>query len=1396
MLVVEEEQQSSVQKESPEATGFRLSPQQRRIWHLGRAAEHGGFRVQVAMQLPVATDLQDLHAVLRRVVARYELLRVGFSSVQGLQLPVQVVGEGEVDWQVLESPHGSGDIQTALDRAREQPFDLVQGPLLRATVLPATVPPATVLRATVLPGEDSQRVVLLELPALVADRRSVLQLLGWIEQELAAASSDPGEELQYIDLCDWLNECGESEEAVEAQSFWQPVMEGRQEIELPSSRLSTDSEPASFASACLVDGVTPAALSRAVDCATARGIELPAFLLAAWGTLISRLADRRQWVLGWQTDGRKFEELEEVFGPLARTVPLTIELGRDKTFVALARDLMAKMAAAVELQEAFAFESPSAAQESDFFAIGFACDAETNPAAGPLALFDCRERCELQLVVGRRNGEWRADFTFDRQVLDRSTVERLAAGLSALLEAAVEHPECRVDELPIAGVAERQAMHQTFNPKPQEQPESTVHARFARVAAANPELPAVVGSDRRLTFGELDHHSSQLAHHLRDLGVVAETPVGLCCRRSPDILVAMLAVLKAGGTFVPLDDGHPPERLQALLEDLRPGVLIESEGAPTCGLELELARVDLVRDRELLAAQQLTAPAVAVDPGQLAYLMFTSGSTGKPKAVAVEHRQLTSYVDAVLTQLEGAADANFATVSSFAADLGHTVVFPSLLGGGCLHIVDREVAADPDDLAAYCRQHRVDVLKIVPSHLRALLTAPEVARDLAARWLICGGEAFSWDLAELLHAVHPPAAEGSCRLLNHYGPTETTVGVMTLEVPAERRRGTDSVPIGRPLPGRRAYLLDRRGQPVGMEMVGEIYLGGAGVSRGYQGQPALTAERFQPDACSGQAGQRLYRTGDLGRFLPEGLVSFVGRADRQVKLRGFRIELGELEAVLRAHPGVSEAVVVTREASAGDHRMVAYAVPDPRRAATVQRLLKLQEKGRTQGHRPYDLPNGWTVFGHSEQETHYLYQELIAKETYFRHGVDVRDGDCVVDIGANVGMFSLAVAQRARNLRQLAFEPMPRVFDLLRLNTELHKLDIEHVQAGIADRERTASFRFYPNLSLISGGFADAGDRAAVAAYLKDQDGAGESPELLNELLDERLETEQVEVQLQPLSQVMRERQIERIDLLKIDVQKSELEVLQGIEAADWPKIQQVVIEVHDLDGRLSAIHGLLEGHGFEVTIEQEEKMRETALHNLFAVRPERRDTVPIRPAQVLVFDDWQSERRLCGDLRRHLTGRLPEPAVPTELVLLSSLPLTANGKIDHKALPAPADQQEDKDAAFEAPKTPTEERLAELWAEILGRQPIGRSQNFFRLGGHSLLATRLIARVRKMFDIELPLRALFDGPTVAGLATAVEKAQQSSSAAAGARGSIQRVSRRGRGMSRADLEAGGGRVS
>jgi FkbM family methyltransferase len=471
-------------------------------------------------------------------------------------------------------------------------------------------------------------------------------------------------------------------------------------------------------------------------------------------------------------------------------------------------------------------------------------------------------------------------------------------------------------------------------------------------------------------------------------------------------------------------------------------------------------------------------------------------------------------------------------------------------------------------------------------------------------------------------------------------------------------------------------------------------------------------------------------------------LEFVGRADGQVKVRGYRIEPGEIEAALKRHPQVEDIVVAAREDTPGDQRLVAYIVPRRQQATDAVRNL-------------YRLPNGVDIAHLNKNETDHLYDEVFEKQNYLRYNVTLRDGDCVFDVGANVGLFTLFVNDLCRDATVYAFEPIPRTFEVLQANVSMFALNVKAYNCGLSDHGGHASFTFYPKVSASSGLYADpATDEQVTPAYMANHD--SRLNDFADDLLTGRFEAETVICPLRTISDVIAEQDIRRIDLLKLNVEKSELDVLRGIGFDDWQIIKQVVAEVYDIDGRLGEIRRLLELHGFSVAVDQKASFENTGLYHLYAVHPSRAARASAngeRDASSHAASYLLKSTLTPSGLQSYLRETLPDYMIPSAFVRLESLPRLPNGKLDRRSLPAPDLARPELSDSYVAPRNSIEERLAKIWVELLGVERVGVEDNFFELGGHSLLATQAISIIYEQFQVELPLRSFFESPTVASLA-------------------------------------------
>jgi len=1036
-----------------------LSFAQQRLWLIDQLQPGAAaYNLPMALRLRGALTFPALAATLGEIVRRHEVLRTTFPSSDGeprqVIAPPSPVSLPILDLNGLPTPELAVERLLA-DEAR-RPFDLAVGPLLRVQLLR-------------LGPED--HVALLNMHHIVSDGWS----FGVLIREIAALypaflagrpSPLPELPIQYADFSAWQRRRLQGEALESEVAFWRERLRGVPPVlELPADR--PRSTPQSERGALRIVRLPPGLSAEVAALARREGATLFMTLLAAFQTLLQRSSGQDDVSVGAPVAGRNRVEIERLIGFFINTLVLRTDLSGDPTFRELLARVWTLTLDAFRHQD-LPFEKlveeirpeRSLSHTPLFQAMLTFQNAPREELElpglrlGPLAMEPGTAKLDLLLELTEDPAGICGTLHYRTEMFEAATVERLAGHFQRLLEGAAGDPARKISELPWLSDGELHQVLWEWNDSQAElSGEPTLHQLFAAQAARTPHAIAVeTDQGMALTYAELESRASRLARHLRRLGVEPEALVGICAERSIEMVVGLLGILKAGGAYVPLDPDLPPERLSFVLGDAGARALLVQGGLagrlPDHGIPTLL----------LDAFEQIGTGSLPVEvpPDALAYVIYTSGSTGKPKGAMNTHRAVVNRLLWMQSAYGLSAADAVLQKTPFGFDVSVWEFFWPLAVGARLVMARPGGHQDPEYLAAAIERAGITTLHFVPSMLSAFLEVRSLERCRGVRRVIASGEALPADLAATFFARLP-----GVELHNLYGPTEAAIDVTAWACAPEA--GRRAVPIGRPIANLRISLLDHALAPVPIGVAGELYIGGAGLARGYVRRPDLTAERFLPDPHDGGPGARMYRTGDLARFRPDGAIEFLGRIDHQVKIRGFRIELGEIEAALGAHPDVREAVVLARLDAPGDPRLVAYVVP-----------------------------------------------------------------------------------------------------------------------------------------------------RAAIGA----------------------------------------------------------------------------------------------------------------------------------------------------AELTQHLAAILPAYMVPSSFVLLPALPLNPNGKVDRRALPAPSAVDLPAREAYAAPRTPAEELLCAIWADVLDLPQVGIRDNFFTLGGHSLFAARAVSRIYDTFGVELSLRSLFEAPTPAAMAVVIEQAQ------------------------------------
>lgn len=906
----------------PPGTPLPLSHAQERLWFLWQMEPAGtAYNLACVVRLQGDLDPARLQQALALVVQRHAVLRTTFHA--GEERPRQQVQDQQplvLHRQDLAGEDRDAAIARRIAADLATPFDLAAGPLLRAALLRFA---------------DDDHALLLGAHHIVADGLSMGVLLddlaGFYRAPDAAMPPLP---IQFGDHARWQRDWLGAGEQQRQLAYWRTALGDEHPVlTLPLDRPRPATQ--SHRGAVLHERLDPALTAALERIAARHQATLPMLLLTAYQLLLHRHAGQEEVRIGIPVANRQHTAAMRLVGCFVNTLVFPGRLdgaARLPELLARNRRLMLDALAHQDLPfEALvdALQVPRSLAHNPLFQAKFnhmVAPTARDMAAGLRAVMQQPAQggahFDLALDVTQDAAGLDLAFSYATEILGPATIGRMAADFVALLRMVAVDADLSLRALPWPASPSPPIETRAF-------PQATLLPLLTAGATMRPSAAAaVVCGTAVLTHGELSLRSNRLAHGLLARGVGAEARIGICADRSAGFVTALLGVLKAGAAYVPLDPSWPAARLAQVAADAGLALVL-ADGAGVAALQKAGIAATALEDPALLAGQPEEPPAVDLHPGQTAYVIYTSGSTGQPKGVAVSHGALAHYVQAMLHRLHPAAGA-MAMVSTPAADLGHTVLFGALATGATLHLLDAASTGDAEAFARRMREGVVDVLKIVPGHLRGLLQAHEGAAVLPHSLLILGGEASDPALVAEVRRRRP-----ACRIVNHYGPTETTVGVLTHEVAAAVE---GVIPVGRPLANLRAHVLDAALQPVPAGVAGELYLGGPQLARGYLGQPGLTAERFVPDAY-GAPGERLYRTGDRVVRGGDDLIRFLGRVDEQVKIRGYRVEPGEVARVLRQQPGVLDAVVLARSVQPEDRlHLVAYCVAETGTPLQVEAL--------------------------------------------------------------------------------------------------------------------------------------------------------------------------------------------------------------------------------------------------------------------------------------------------------------------------------------------------------------------------------------------------------------------------------------------------------------------------
>ncbi|WP_066383169.1 non-ribosomal peptide synthetase [Anabaena sp. CA = ATCC 33047] len=909
-----------IKPQSRDSNTFPLSFAQKRLWFLDQLEPGNPFyNIPGAVRLQGNLNIKALEQSLNEIIKRHEILRTTFTTVDGhpvqiispsLQLTIPVV-------DLSQSTFPEQEAQKLISQEALSAFDLESGQLLRVRLL-----------------QISQReyVFLFTLHHIIADGWS----MGLLVEELATLYPAfctreqlpylPKLPIQYADFAVWQQERLQGEVLEKQLNYWKKQLNNISLLSLPTDKPRPNIP--SFKGASYDFVLSYELTEKLRSLSRGQGVTLFMTLLAAFKVLLYRYTGQDDICIGSPIANRNREEIEKLIGFFVNTLVLRSDLSGHPTFTELlsrVKDVTLGAYAHQDLPFEKLVEELQPERHLNYnplFQVAFQLqNTPTQTLELPeltLNNFDNdahqTAKFDLDLCLSENDTGLVGSFEYSSELFESATIARMVAHFHNLLSAIVDNPQATISELSLLTLEEKnQFLFDWNNTQIDWEKDVCIHQLIELQAQKTPDSVAVVFGEEKLTYQELNQKSNQLAFYLQSLGVKPDTLVGICVERSLEMVVGLLGILKAGGAYVPLDPAYPQERLSLMLEDAQVKFLLTQNKLLNHISHHHCQIICIDTDWKKINNSIPNSQPQNLNSSHLAYVIYTSGSTGKPKGVQINHASVVNFLQSMRHQ-PGLTEADILlAVTSISFDIAALEIYLPLICGARLVVVSREVAMDGEKLSQNIAASGATVMQATPATWRMLLTSGWVGSKQLK--ILCGGEALSYDLAENLLAK-------SAELWNLYGPTETTIWSTVYQVDPNKL-SKSLIPIGRPIANTQIYILDQQLQPVPIGVPGELYIGGAGLSRGYLNRPELTTEKF----ISSTFNQKLYKTGDLARYLPDGNIEYLERIDNQVKLRGFRIELGEIETTLRQHYTVQEAVVIAREDVPGNQQLVAYIVP-------------------------------------------------------------------------------------------------------------------------------------------------------------------------------------------------------------------------------------------------------------------------------------------------------------------------------------------------------------------------------------------------------------------------------------------------------------------------------------
>lgn len=861
-----------------------------------------------------------------------------------------------------------------------------------------------------------------------------------------------------------------------------------------------------------------------------------------------------------------------------------------------------------------------------------------------------------------------------------------------------------------------------------------VHDLFQMSASKFPHKLAVTDLNHTITYSELDNHANYLAAYLREKKCVQVNDIVILhLNQNVDVIICILACFKLGATYVPLDPNYPNEFKNQILNDCEAKLLITNTdmSLPIGDCTVSLREINLEYNERI----QYQPVNECVGSDIPAYIIYTSGTTGKPKGVTITHGSIANLISALQPIYGLSENDNGLLFHSFCFDFSVWEIWSVLAYGGKLVISGNARQYSSDDFWNLILKEKITILNQTPSVFENFLlnsNINSIKDNISLRLIIFGGEPL---YPKRLQPWVQVFGDNKPRLYNMYGITEVTVHASYQRITSNIVESNKSL-IGKAIPGLEIELFNNTDKPANPNEEAEIYVSGAGLSSGYLNRADLTSRYF-----TNIKGKLWYKTGDLARKVG-GNIEYLGRSGNYIKVRGFRITPNYVSSEVGKHPGIYKTTVF-----ADNNSLLCLMVPNKTTAAPIINAIQCN-RGQAKVNLT-TLPNGMDIFQHNKSETLLQYQEIFQNHEYTKHGISLNKGDTVIDVGANIGMFSLFFGTQIENLKIYAFEPVPELYHTLKNNMAMCEIDATCINTGLSDKQKQCDFTYFPSVSVLSGINPN---QSEVESLLKNTLAHKDDSSSTNhaEIIKASLTKKQISAEFSTLSNTINLHHIEHINLLKIDVERHELEVLKGINDEHWGLIDQVIIEVHDFDNRLDIISSLLASNGFIVNIERPSLIENDSIVVLYA-RKAHQITQPSN-MDLRYRYKWQSKQRLENDVKAFTGTKLPNYMIPTSFLILDHIPTTDNGKIDFVAarkLFHNTALSSSKDKVSIEEQDSITSKLASCWKQVLNFNEYDHNTNFFDLGGDSFSLVTLHHLISEKITESIELMDLFTHTTI-----------------------------------------------